>query len=133
MVTILVVEDEPALRRTLVAALGSCGYDVVGAETGVEALDHVRRGRPDLVVLDLELPEMNGWEFLNHFRREHEHASVPVLVTSATHRHVEGRLAIQAFLAKPFDLDELLECVQALLCEPSDLQAAVDPDTAGAH
>jgi two-component system, OmpR family, KDP operon response regulator KdpE len=130
---VLVVEDEPALRKIVVTALSSCGYDVVGASTGVEALDCVRRARPDLVVLDLELPEMDGWEFLDHFRRHRDHADVPVLVTSATHRRIDGDLGIQAFFAKPFDLEELLDCVQSVLRECQEWQDAAETRPARAR
>ena len=114
---ILVVEDEPALRNTIAMALTSCGHSTRGAETGIEALERVRESTPDLVVLDLQLPEMDGWEFLRQFRNLPGCAHVPVMVTSAAHRVVSAELDAQAFLPKPFDLDQLLDQVDDLLAE----------------
>jgi len=111
---ILVVEDEPTLRNTLAAALASCGHRVRSADNGVEALARVRELRPDLVLLDLQLPEMDGWEFLRRFRSEPDHGDVPVVVATAAHRAVASELDAQAFFAKPFDLDELLDCIDEL-------------------
>jgi DNA-binding response OmpR family regulator len=116
-VNVLVVEDERALRNTLGAALTMSGHSVVGAETGIAALAEVARQRPDLIVLDLQLPEMDGWEFLSHFRARPEWATVPVVVTSATYRAVAAELDAEAFFAKPFDLDAFLETVEQLLAE----------------
>jgi CheY-like chemotaxis protein len=112
---LLVVEDEPTLRNTLAAALASCGHEVSAVEDGVEAFARARAARPDLVVLDLQLPEMDGWEFLRRFRAEPGCAHVPVVVTSAAHNVVRSQLDAQAFFAKPFDLDALLDSVDELL------------------
>jgi len=112
---ILVVEDEPALRATTAAALKLIGHTVDGAETGLEALARIDERRPDLVLLDLQMPDMNGWEFLKRLRAEPALADIPVVVMSAAH-HIEAEaLDVQAIFAKPFDLDELLDAVDELL------------------
>jgi DNA-binding response OmpR family regulator len=129
---ILVVEDEPSLRNTITMALTSCGHSTLAAETGIEALDRVREQRPELVLLDLQLPEMDGWEFLRHFRALQDCASVPVVVTSATHRVVVAELDAQAFLPKPFDLDELLDVVEELLSAPHSINSRDGPRSVGA-
>src|SRR5690242_8539923 len=115
---ILVIEDEWALRRTTVAALSSCGHKVVAAENGAEALARVDACRPDLVLLDLHLPVMDGREFLRHFRARPECAQVPVVVLSAERNSSHAQLGIQAFFAKPFDLEELLDTVNRLNTHP---------------
>jgi CheY-like chemotaxis protein len=112
---ILVVEDEAALRHTIRAALVASGHRVLEAETGLQALARLREGRPDLVVLDLQMPEMSGWEFLPRFRAWPGCADVPVIVTSAAHRVSLDGADIQAFVEKPFDLDALLDTIDALL------------------
>jgi len=112
---ILVVEDEAALRKTTAAALELCGHMVLGAETGLEALAQVDEEHPDLVLLDLQMPDMNGWEFLERFRAQPAFADVPVVVMSAAHRIDADSLDVQAIFAKPFDLDELLDAVDELL------------------
>jgi DNA-binding response OmpR family regulator len=111
---ILIVEDEQALRDTIVTALRMSGHTVVGAENGLEALDRVHEEPPELVVLDLQLPEMDGWEFLSHFRSLTGSRDVPVVVMSAAHRVVVDDLDAQAFFAKPFDLDELIDVIEEL-------------------
>jgi CheY-like chemotaxis protein len=115
---ILVVEDEWALRRTTVAALSSCGHQVVAVENGAEALARVEACRPDLVLLDLHLPVMDGREFLRFFRARPECAEVPVVVLSAERNSSHAQLGIQAFFAKPFDLEELLDTVDRLITHP---------------
>jgi len=112
---ILVVEDEPALQKTIAAALKLSGHAVVGAGTGVEALARLDEQRPDLVLLDLQMPEMDGWEFLRHLRADTALANVPVAVMSAAHRIERQRLDVEAIITKPFDLDELLDTVDELL------------------
>jgi CheY-like chemotaxis protein len=114
--TILVVEDESALALALAAALRLCGYEVAIAENGVEGLAHVDASPPpDLVVLDLQMPEMDGWQFLREFRSRAECVDVPVVVTSAWHKPETERLDAQAFFDKPFDLDEFLDEITRLL------------------
>jgi CheY-like chemotaxis protein len=129
---ILVVEDEPSLRTTVAMALTSCGHSTWEAETGVEALDLVRQSIPDLVLLDLQLPEMDGWEFLRQFRSLPGCTRVPVLVTSAAHRVVSTELDAQAILPKPFDLDALLDLVDELLAETPRVTGPDGPHPVGA-
>lgn len=115
---ILVLEDETAIRRTIAAALRSCGHDIAAVETGLDAVAYVDAHRPDLVVLDLNLPVMDGWEFLQVFRKRPGCADVPVVVVTAERGVSASKLGAQAFLGKPFDLEELLATVEALLLEP---------------
>jgi DNA-binding response OmpR family regulator len=122
---ILIVEDEQALRDTIVTALRMSGHMVVSAENGLDALDRVREEPPDLVVLDLQLPEMDGWEFLSHFRAQPSNRDVPVIVMSAAHRVVVDDLDAQAFFAKPFDLDELIDVIEELSAVPAHADGLV--------
>jgi DNA-binding response OmpR family regulator len=114
-VNILVLEDEAAIRKTIAASLRSCGHEVAVAETGLDGLACVDAHRPDLVVLDLNLPVMSGFEFLRAFRSRLRCAEIPVLVVTAEHGIVPTKIGAQAWLAKPFDLDELLETAERLL------------------
>ena len=114
---VLVVEDDPALRRLVATAVASCGLQVRGAENGIEALALVREQIPDLIVLDLQLPEMDGREFLNQVRSTRRCRDIPVVVTSAAYNVTSQTLQeldVQAFVAKPFDLDELLNTIEQL-------------------
>jgi DNA-binding response OmpR family regulator len=120
---ILVVEDEAQIRHITIAALKASGHEVVGAETGVEALACARTHRPDLVLLDLQLPVMDGRQFLRIFREYPRCAEVPIVVMSGEHGVVPSQLGIQAFIDKPFDLDELLDTVEQLLRTSDGLDA----------
>jgi two-component system KDP operon response regulator KdpE len=113
---ILVVDDEPALRRTLQANLSVRGYDVTAVETGEAALRQVGVQMPDLVILDLLLPGLSGLDVCRALRAA---AAVPILVLSA---RGEEQTKVQAldlgaddYLTKPFGMDELLARVRALL------------------
>jgi two-component system chemotaxis response regulator CheY len=113
---VLVVDDEEPIRATVTEALEMDGYQVSTASNGAEALEHVRAHHPDAVVLDLMMPVMDGWQFLEACRREELCASTPVLVMSAYRRLAETAttLGARACIAKPFDLDVLLGAVDRL-------------------
>jgi CheY-like chemotaxis protein len=116
---VLLVEDDPALRKTAAAALTLCGHDVASAEDGFEALTHVDALRPHIVVLDLHMPDMDGWEFLRRFRALPDCAAIPVVVMSAEVRVAVDELDVQAFFPKPFDLDEFIDVVEQFLAAPT--------------
>jgi CheY-like chemotaxis protein len=114
-VSVLVVEDDPALRRLVATAVASCGLPVREAENGIAALALISEQVPDLIVLDLQLPEMDGREFLRQVRSTARYADIPIVVTSAAYNLTSQTLQeldVQAFLAKPFDLDELLDIIE---------------------
>ena len=114
---ILVVDDTPQNIKVLDAMLTPRGYDVVQAESGEEALAKIESERPDLVLLDIVMPGIDGWEML---RRIHErHGPVRVIMFSG---HVDDRSAAdaasagaQGFLGKPFDPHDLIEQTKQLL------------------
>jgi two-component system KDP operon response regulator KdpE len=117
---ILIVDDEPAIRRTLRTNLAARGYEAIVAETGEEALRLATLQMPQLVILDLMLPGVSGLEVCRQLR---ELATVPILVLSA---RGEERTKVQAldlgaddYLTKPFGMDELLARVRALLRRPT--------------
>lgn len=112
-VTVLVVDDDPGVLEVLQLALDAEGYNVVVARNGREALEQAARSQPRLILLDLMMPVMDGWEFVREFRRRRRDERTPVIILSAL-RHVEEatrNLDVQAVLAKPFNLDELLDVV----------------------
>jgi CheY-like chemotaxis protein len=109
---ILVVEDDDGIRDLVDLILSSAGYEVFTAPDGATALQVVARTRPDLVLLDMRMPIMDGWEFARRYRASREpHA--PIVVLTAARDAAERAAEIQAngYLGKPFDVDELLTLV----------------------
>jgi two-component system KDP operon response regulator KdpE len=113
---ILVVDDEPAIRRFLRTSLLAHQYDVFEAANGEDALTAVRQQRPDLVVLDLGLPRLNGIEVTRLLR---EWTSIPILILSVRESEVDKVAALDAgaddYLTKPFGMGELLARLRVLL------------------
>jgi two-component system response regulator MprA len=114
---VLVVEDDQSLREVIAEALLEDGYLVDAATNGQAGLELARQSPPDLVILDLMMPRMDGEEFCLAVRQIEPLASVPIIVVSAA-RSVDDaglRLGASASLRKPFDLFELAGRVNALL------------------
>src|SRR6267378_8147235 len=117
MPNILVVEDDDAIRGLVSEVLRDDGYQVQEATNGVEALASLREIRPDLIVLDLMMPVMDGWTFVEECRRKQWCDGVPIVVTSASHDLPRTAERLRSFgvrtcLAKPFDVDGLLALVE---------------------
>jgi two-component system OmpR family response regulator len=115
---LLVVEDEPNLLEVLAGSLRYAGFDAVTAATGQEALTQARRNRPDAVVLDVMLPDMDGFEVLRRLRAS---APVPVPVLfltarDATEDKIRGlTIGGDDYITKPFSLDEVIARIHAVL------------------
>src|SRR4051794_4297640 len=124
--TILVIEDEPALRGFLRVTLEGQDYKVIEATRGEEGLRHASVGQPDLVVLDLGLPDLDGIEVT---RRLREWTAIPILVVSARGKELDKVAALDAgaddYLTKPFGVGELLARVRVALRH----RAAANADT----
>jgi DNA-binding response OmpR family regulator len=113
---ILVVDDEAIIRDTLGELLEIDGYVVETAHDGLDALQHVRKRRPDVLVLDLMLPVLDGWDVLRSCRADPMLSDLPVIVMSArpdVSQSVAG-LGVRACLTKPFDFDELLDALRQM-------------------
>jgi DNA-binding response OmpR family regulator len=119
MARILIVEDEPDLRELLHAALSSAGYDVVTAADGRQALNAARAQAPDLVVLDLMLPDMDGTDVCRTLRAEPQTSTAAVFIVSAKNDLLDRIGAFQEgaddYLVKPFSFRELLLRIRAML------------------
>jgi CheY-like chemotaxis protein len=116
---VLIVEDDPSLRDMLSDVLDGSGYRTVTANDGAAGLDTLRRAAPDLVLLDVAMPIMDGLTFLRRRSEEACRPTVPVVVMSAHQRESEVRmLGAQQFIAKPFELDDLLGVVDRCLNPP---------------
>jgi DNA-binding response OmpR family regulator len=119
MSAILVVEDDRQLARLAELNLTAEGYQVVVYREGKDAWTYLQGNRPDLIILDLMLPTISGWELLEYLRREERLLGVPVLVLSAFARPEEKQRALAAgataYLVKPFSLRQLLDSVKQLI------------------
>ena len=107
---ILVVDDERDIRDTIAELLTDEGYEVEEASDGAEALEKARGCHPAMVLLDLMMPGMNGWEFRARQRGDPDLAGIPVIVVSALGK-VPG-VDAAAYLTKPFELEDLLTVVR---------------------
>ena len=126
--TILVVDDEPTLRETLVEALESEGYRAIPAADGREALARFRAERPDLVLLDLMLPELSGVEVCRIIRAE---SGVPILMLTAKGSEVDKVVGLELgaddYVTKPFSLRELSARIRAIFRRGEQLAALTPP------
>jgi DNA-binding response OmpR family regulator len=127
--SILVVDDEKTLRETLSEELETEGYDVIQAADGRAAVDMFRRHRPDLILLDLMLPEISGTEVCRIIRAE---SGVPILMLTAKSAEVDKVVGLELgaddYVTKPFSFRELLARVRALL-RRTETQGAPEPET----
>lgn len=116
MSRVLVVDDEANLRHTLGFALRQEGYEVVTAEDGEQGLEAVARAVPDLVILDVMLPKIDGFEVARRIRRD---SDIPILVLTARDTELDKVVGLEIgaddYLAKPFSMRELIARVRALL------------------
>lgn len=115
--SILVVDDDPDIREGLLALLESEGYAVGEARNGREGLEKVEELSPALILLDLMMPVMNGWEFGQRLRSRPEWADIPLIVLSAAGnaRAKMSDLRALAYLPKPFEVEELLRLIRRAL------------------
>ncbi len=107
---ILVIDDDADIRDAVTEVLTFEGHEVFTAAEGEQGLVRCRQARPDLVLLDLMMPGMNGWDFLKSLRRDEVIGRTPVVVVSALGRVPE--LPVSGFLPKPFGLDALVALVR---------------------
>jgi two-component system, OmpR family, KDP operon response regulator KdpE len=125
---VLVVDDEPEVRRALRTSLGGRGYDVQLAPTGEEALAEFERHRPDLVLLDLQLPGLSGLDVCEQIR---EVSDVPIIIMSVRGEEPTKVRALDLgaddYVTKPFGIDELLARMRAVLRRGGGARAAGEP------
>ena len=115
-IRVLVVDDDPSLLRALTVSLGARGYDIAAASSGEEGLDKVAHWHPDVVLLDLGLPGIDGIEVIRGVRGWSE---VPIIVLSARHQSTSKVEALDLgaddYVTKPFGMDELLARLRAAM------------------
>jgi two-component system, OmpR family, response regulator VicR len=114
---ILYVEDDPDILRLVTFMLGRKGFEVVGAMTGKDGLEQMRHLQPDLVLLDLMLPDMDGWDVYQQMKDDPELAKLPIIIVTARQQSLDKVLGlhlakVREYISKPFGPQELLEAVQ---------------------
>lgn len=116
---LLIVDDEPNLLRAVAAVLRDEGFDVKTARTGREALVMIAQDPPDLIVSDVRMPGMDGYELARRLHSTANFALIPIVFLSAkdeTEDRVEGfRSGVDVYLTKPFEPDELIAVIRAIL------------------
>ena len=124
---VLIADDDPSIRRVLAASLQKEGYQTVDACDGAEALTAMRTGQTDLVLLDLMMPKVTGWEVLTECAADPELRKIPVIVITAEPAEGVAKIARDAtcaLLHKPFDLEMLQALVKSCLDRASSSAAA---------
>ena len=115
----LVVDDSLTMRKVLSRVLEREGFEVVTANDGMDAVQKLQLIMPDIILTDIEMPRMDGFEFSRHVRDNAKTSGIPLIVissrTAEKHRNVAKELGVNAFLGKPVQDEELLEQVNALL------------------
>ncbi len=116
---VLIVDDSLSVRNSLAQLIRDSGYEAILARDGLEAVNLLRAEAPDIVLTDLEMPRMNGFELIGYIRNTSEWRNMPVvMITSrnmAKHRQKAEAAGVNRFIAKPFGDDEILECIEAEL------------------
>jgi len=113
--TVLVVEDDPTLRGVIRMVLERDGYQIAEAGDGRAALDAMAREMPDVAVVDVKMPVMDGGELIRRMRADARLAAIPIVLLSGFGDSVDGAHAADAFVAKPFEPERLLECLRTLV------------------
>lgn len=110
---VLAVDDAPDVLDTLRVALSEAGYRVSVATNGLEALRRIEEEKPKLILIDMKMPVMDGWEFVSEFRNRYGR-SVPITVMTAAEdsKLRADQVGADSYLGKPFDLSELYEVVE---------------------
>ena len=118
---VLVIEDEPSIQKVIKANLSASGYTVIAAKNGEEGLELLHSDIPDLVLLDLMMPGISGWDVINKMKSEEQLSHIPVIVvTASVWGESESKLSdvgVVDHIIKPFNLDDLLQKVKIALKE----------------
>ncbi len=123
----LVVDDSVSVRRTMERLMQDTGYEVLSARDGLDALGVLQRRVPDIVLVDLEMPRMNGLELTSVLRSRAETQTTPVVMITSRftekHHQLAQRAGVSAFLTKPYSEEKLLQIMEGLLREQTEAQA----------
>jgi DNA-binding response OmpR family regulator len=119
---ILYIEDEPEMIDLIRLILNRRGFEVKGANGGKEGLESIHKEKPDLVLLDLMMPDMDGWEVYQQMKADETTRDIPVIVVTAKAQSIDKVLGLHIakvddYIAKPFSPQELLNSVDSVLSQ----------------
>ncbi len=122
---IVYVEDEQEMIDLVRLILTRRGYEVIGANGGREGLDVIRREKPDLVLLDLMMPDMDGWDVYQQIKADENTRDIPVIVVTAKAQSIDKVLGLHIakvndYISKPFSPQELIDSVEKVLVRKKD-------------
>jgi CheY-like chemotaxis protein len=131
MTTILIAEDEPDIRELIVFTLRFGGFDVVVARNGAEVVEKAPGVQPDLIMLDVMMPQMTGFEACRKLKAQPETAPIPVVFLTAKGHETEIEIGMEAgavgYLLKPFSPEALIQYIRELL---NSYESQAQPDNA---
>ncbi len=121
---ILCIEDEGDILDLLTIILGRAGFDCVTALGGIEGIQKAHTARPDLIMLDLMMPDMGGWEVLRHLQEDDLLKNIPVIILTVKDLYFDANIPDQAgheaaFMTKPFECSKLIQCIRDVLEQAS--------------
>ena len=117
---VVCVEDEPEMIDLIRLILSRKGFEVIGADGGKEGLETIRENKPDLILLDLMMPDMDGWEVYQQIKADKSTSEIPVIVVTAKAQSIDKVLGLHIakvddYISKPFSPQELLDSVDRVL------------------
>nr|MBN1229885.1 response regulator [Anaerolineae bacterium] len=117
---VVCIEDEPAMIELVKLILKTRGFEVLGALGGKEGLDLINEEKPDLVLLDLMMPDMNGWDVYQQMKADAYMSSIPVIVVTAKAQNIDKVLGLHIakvhdYITKPFSPADLLKSIEKVL------------------
>jgi two-component system response regulator VicR len=118
--SVVCIEDEPEMIDLIKLILGRKGFELAGAMGGREGLELIRRLKPDLVLLDLMMPDMDGWEVYQQIKSDDELKHIPVIIVTAKAQSIDKVLGLHIakvddYVTKPFGPQELLQSIERVL------------------
>lgn len=130
MVKILVIEDEHSLRKDIMEMLGFEGYTLLGAENGLIGIQEARKHLPDLIICDIMMPELDGYDVLDELRRDPQTAAIPFIFLTARTDKTDRRHGMEQgaddYLTKPFSVGDLLKTISARLKRRVDIERVTE-------
>lgn len=119
-IRILCIEDEPDMIELIDLILSRQGFDVIGANGGIEGARMIREEMPDLILLDIMMPDLDGWEVYQQIKADEKTRNIPVIVVTAKAQNIDKVLGLHIakvddYISKPFTPDDLLKSVEKVL------------------